>query len=29
MHGFTVTYATEAELRASADEINRWRAGAN
>ena len=24
MHGFAITYATDAELRASADEINRW-----
>jgi NADPH2:quinone reductase len=24
MHGFAITYATDAELQASADEINRW-----
>jgi NADPH2:quinone reductase len=24
IHGFAITYATDAELRASADEINRW-----
>jgi NADPH2:quinone reductase len=27
MHGFAITYATQAELQASADEINRWLAG--
>src|SRR5262249_33646264 len=24
MHGFAITYATEQELQASADEMNRW-----
>jgi NADPH2:quinone reductase len=29
LHGFAITYATEDELQASGDEINRWLAQGN